>query len=94
MIFAIFCTDKPGFSEVRAATRAAHLEYLRGFLGHVVMAGPTQTHDGQGMNGSLLLMEFPDLATARAFADSDPYAQAGLFESVIIRPWKKVLPEA
>jgi uncharacterized protein YciI len=37
-------------------------------------------------------MEFPDRAAAEAFAAGDPYRKAGLFESVIIRRWKKVLP--
>jgi uncharacterized protein YciI len=31
------------------------------------------------------------MAAARAFAEADPYAQAGLFSSVDIRPWKWTL---
>ena len=42
------------------------------------------------MNGSLLVVDFPSLADANAFAANDPYAKAGLFESVIIKPWKIV----
>lgn len=94
MLFAIFCTDKPGSADIRAANRALHLDYVRAVAAQVVVAGPTQTEDGQAMNGSLLVMEFADLAAAQAFAKNDPYHKAGLFESVVIRPWKLVFPES
>ncbi len=42
--------------------------------------------------GSLLIMAFDDRGQAQAFAEGDPYARAGLFESVTIRPFRKVLP--
>ena len=38
-------------------------------------------------------MEFDDLDGAQAFADGDPYYKAGVFESVSIKPWKKVFPK-
>lgn len=94
MKFAIFCTDKPDGAETRAAARPAHLNYVRQVIDRVVMAGPTLSEDGQHMTGSLLIMEFDDLGEAQDFANNDPYFLAGLFESVIVRPWKQVLPEA
>jgi uncharacterized protein YciI len=92
MPFFIYCVDKPGHAHVRAANRAAHLEYLKGFADRVLAGGPTLTEDGTGMTGSVLLMDLPDRAAAEAFCAGDPYGKAGLFESVVIRPWKKVLP--
>ena len=94
MLFAIFCTDKPDSAAVRAANRPAHLDYARAHAAQIIVAGPTQTDDGQAMNGSLLVMDFENLAAAKAFADNDPYFKAGLFESVVVRPWKQVFPEA
>ncbi|PHS79582.1 MAG: hypothetical protein COB59_01295 [Rhodospirillaceae bacterium] len=93
MLFTIFCTDKPNSSAIRAANRADHLDYVRGVIDRVVMAGPTQTDDLSAMNGSLLIMDFSDKSQAEDFAKHDPYAKAGLFESVSIRPWKQVFPE-
>lgn len=93
MLFAIFCTDKPDAAAIRAATRPAHLDYVGNVMDQVVLAGPTLSDDGQAMTGSLLIMDFADLAAARDFAANDPYNQAGLFESVIVRPWKQVLPK-
>ena len=46
------------------------------------------------MTGSVLIVEFDDSAAAERFAADDPYAKAGLFETVTIRPWRKVLPKA
>ena len=92
MYFFIFCDDKPGHADVRKANREAHLAYLEGFRDQVVAVGPTLTDDEGGMNGSVLLMDFPDRAAVDAFLAGDPYGRAGLFDSVTVRPWKKVIP--
>jgi hypothetical protein len=40
------------------------------------------------MIGSLIIIEAPDLAAAQNWQANDPYARAGLFERVELRPWK------
>jgi uncharacterized protein YciI len=92
MLFALYCVDKPGHGQVRLDNRAAHLAFLETHEANLIAAGPLQTDDGSAMVGSLLIMDFEDRAAADAFAAADPYAAAGLFESVAIRRWKKVLP--
>ena len=92
MKFMIHCLDREGAASLRAANRAAHLDYLKSFTDRIVVAGPLLTEDGAGMIGSLLLMEFPDRAAAEAFASGDPYRKAGLFETVAIAPWRQTLP--
>ena len=91
MHFIIHCTDKPDSTNLRSITRTAHIDFIERHRDSVFVAGPTLTEDGEGMNGSLLVVDFPSLADANAFAANDPYAKAGLFESVIIKPWKMVL---
>ncbi len=93
MLFLIYCTDKPDHENVRLENRPAHLGYLDGFMDQVFTAGPTLSEDSESMTGSVLIMDFKDMAVARDFAENDPYNQAGLFESVTIKPWKKVLPK-
>lgn len=90
MYFIIHCTDKPDSTNLRDITRTAHINFIERHRDSIFVAGPTLTEDGEGMNGSLLVVDFPSLADANAFAASDPYAKAGLFESVIIKPWKMV----
>jgi uncharacterized protein YciI len=91
MYFAFYCLDKPGQFELRKANRAAHLDYVAGFQDRLLVGGPFKSDDGDTMVGSLLIMDFDSLDEAREFAAGDPYAKAGLFESVDIRPWMKVL---
>ena len=92
MQFAIVCLDKPDHGHLRAENRPAPIEYLNANLGHMLLAGPLLSDDGERPLGSLLIMEFDDRSQVQAFAEGDPYAKAGLFESVTIRPFRKVLP--
>lgn len=89
MLFAITCLDKPGSLDKRLATRPAHLAWLESHQANLVLVGPVL--DGQGNPcGSLLVVEAPDQAAAEAFAAADPYAAAGLFGRVEIRPFRMV----
>lgn len=92
MLFAIFCTDKEDYLDVRLDNRPAHVEHLKSLGDHLVFAGPTLADDNATMNGSLIVVDFNTRAEAETFAMNDPYAKAKLFDSVVIRPWKKVLP--
>ncbi|SET95656.1 hypothetical protein SAMN04489858_11642 [Paracoccus homiensis] len=86
-LFALICRDKPGALQIRQDNRADHLEFLK--TGQIFIAGPL-IEDGD-MRGSLVVIEAEDLAAARTWAAGDPYAAAGLFESVQISEWKKVI---
>jgi uncharacterized protein len=43
------------------------------------------------MCGSLVVIEAASLEAAREIAAADPFAKAGLFETVAIRPWLWVM---
>lgn len=97
MLYALYCTDKPGHLQVRLDTRPAHVDYLNDLnaKGVLKMAGPFLDGDGKPC-GSLVILETEDLSGAEALAAADPYARAGLFQSVEIRPFNWVFnkPEA
>ena len=88
MLFAVICKDKPGSLQVRLDTRPEHIAFLEGLNGDkkLAFAGPFLDPEGKP-NGSLVVVDAPDMAGARALSAADPYAKAGLFESVEIRPW-------
>ena len=88
MLVALICKDKPGALQVRLDTRAAHLAHIQA-TGVVSMAGPLI--EGGAMCGSLIVLEVDGLDAARDWAAADPYAKAGLFQSVEIIEWKKVI---
>ena len=94
MLFAIVCHDKPDSLSVRMDNRPEHVAYLKEYNDRIVIAGPMLSEDGESPIGSLLIMDLDDLAAAQAFAAGDPFAKAGLFESVSIRPYRKTFPQA
>jgi uncharacterized protein YciI len=89
MLFVLVCTDKPKSLDLRLASRPAHLAYLETYTDRIVQAGALLDADGRAA-GSLLMIDVADAAEAAGFAEADPYARAGLFESVIIRPYRQV----
>jgi uncharacterized protein YciI len=56
----------------------------------VQQAGPLLSASGD-MIGSLIILDVPDLADAHRWAADDPYAKAGLFETVTLTEWKRVI---
>ncbi|MBM3571088.1 MAG: YciI family protein [Alphaproteobacteria bacterium] len=77
---------------MRQTTRPRHLEYLGGFAGHIKWGGPMLDDTGETAVGSLLLVDFPDRAAAEALIADDPYSKAGLFESVVVRRARQIIP--
>tara|TARA_R110002124_G_scaffold26361_1_gene94623 strand:+ start:80191 stop:80475 length:285 start_codon:yes stop_codon:yes gene_type:complete len=92
MHYIVFAIDKPGHVDMRQSIRPDHLEYLKSQKGIIVTAGPMQSNDGEAMIGSMLVIDVADRAAAEAFAKGDPYAKAGLFESTVIKRWKRTIP--
>lgn len=89
MRVALICTDKVNALQTRLDNRAAHLAHIQA-TGVVEMAGPFLDPEGQ-MTGSLIVLNVETLQDAKDWAAGDPYALAGLFASVDIREWKKVI---
>ncbi len=99
MLYAIIAADRPGSLQARLAARPEHLKRLQALQdeGRLVLAGPHPAIDSPdpgpaGFTGSLIVAEFQDLAAARSWADADPYAAAGVYEQVQVKPFKHVLP--
>ena len=99
MFYAILSVDVADSLALRAETRPAHIARVQALQdqGRLLLAGPHPAIDGPdpgpaGFTGSLIVAEFESLEDARAWADSDPYLVAGVYESVTVKPFKKVLP--
>jgi uncharacterized protein YciI len=90
MLFALICTDKPNSLEIRMAARPDHVAFLKSLGDKLKIAGPFLGTD-EKMNGSLVVIKADNLAAAKAIAAQDPYAKAGLFQSVEIRQWNWTL---
>ncbi len=88
-LYALICHDKPGSGDLRRDTRAAHLAYVAE-TGVVVQAGPL-LDDDEAMIGSLIILDVADREAATQWGAQDPYHLAGLFETVTLHRWKKVI---
>ena len=92
MLFHIRCKDKPSQMNMRASTRAAHLNYIKNFGDAVFFAGPTSIDEGETITGSVFIIELDNMGEAEEFTRGDPYLKMGLFESVEIEQIRKVIP--
>lgn len=88
MLIALIARDKPGALQTRKDNRAAHLAYIEE-TGVVQQAGPLIV-SGE-MAGSLVILDVDSMGAAEVWAENDPYAKAGLFESVELIEWKRVI---
>lgn len=89
MLIALIARDNPGALPVRQENRPAHVDYLKS-SGVVQQAGPLLDDAGE-MCGSLIILDVADKAAAEAWAAADPYGKAGLFESVDLIAWNRVI---
>lgn len=99
MYYAVSGRDVPDSLSKRLAARAAHLARLEQLKneGRLLAAGPHPAIDADdpgpaGFTGSLIIAEFDSLDDARAWAEADPYMQAGVYAEVSVLPFRKVLP--
>ena len=99
MWYVIKGTDRPDSLAARRDARPAHLARLQALAdaGRLKLAGPLPAIDAEdpgpaGFTGSLVVAEFADLAEARAWAEADPYLEAGAYASVEVWPFRQVLP--
>ena len=99
MFYAIRGTDVATSLDKRKTARDAHLarlEQLRD-AGRLLLAGPFPAIDAEdpgpaGFTGSLIVAEFDSLEDARTWAQADPYVAAGVYATVDVQPFRKVLP--
>lgn len=99
MYYAIIGQDVKDSLDKRMSVRPQHLARLETLKrqGRLLLAGPLPAIDSvdpgtAGFSGSLIIAEFDSLQAAHAWAQADPYVEAGIFAEVTVKPFKKVLP--
>ncbi len=99
MWYSIVSQDVEDSLTKRTAARPEHLARLLELkdAGRLLVAGPQPAIDNlepgdAGFTGSLIIAEFDSLVDAQHWAEADPYISAGVYASVSVKPFKKVLP--
>ena len=99
MLYAIMAEDTPNSLDKRLNSRPLHLARLTELQnqGRLLLAGPFPAVDSvdpgpAGFSGSLIVAEFANLADAKNWAEADPFIIAGVYASVVVKPFRKALP--
>lgn len=99
MLYAIIAQDKANSLQNRLNARPDHLKRLHTLQdeGRLILAGPHPAIDcedpgADGFTGSLVVAEFESLSAAKSWAEQDPYVAADVYQTVTVKPFKKVLP--
>lgn len=97
MLYAIISEDISDSLPLRQQARPAHLARLEALrdADRLVLAGPHPAVDSDnpgdaGFTGSLVVADFDSLEAAQAWADADPYVDAGVYARVTVKPFKRV----
>jgi uncharacterized protein YciI len=100
MWYVIYARDRADSLQARKGARERHLARLEALLadGRLLLAGPRPAIDSEdpgpaGFQGSLVVAAFDSLAEAQAWAEADPYVEAGAYESVEVTPFKRIMPK-
>ena len=101
MLYVIISEDVENSLPLRQkpGVRPAHLARFEELIkeGRLIIGGPNPAIDNPdpgeaGFTGSVAIVEFDSLEEAEKFANDDPYVHAGVYKSVTVKPFKKVLP--
>ena len=93
--YMLLATDADDVHEARQAARPEHLARLKALdeAGRLLTAGPNPLPDDAAkVSGSLIIARFDSLDDAPAWAEADPYVHAGVYDEILIKPFKKVFP--
>jgi uncharacterized protein YciI len=99
MWYAVLSEDVENSLPSRLKARESHLARLKALAaeGRLLVAGPHPAIDAEdpgsaGFTGSLVIVDFSSLDDAKAWANADPYLEAGVYASVSVKPFRRVLP--
>ncbi|HEY9621925.1 MAG TPA: YciI family protein [Crinalium sp.] len=93
MKFALQCILANDSSDKRIRLRTEHLRYIEAHKEQIFCGGPTLDDNGNP-EMMLIILDVPDLASAEAFIQVEPYNRSGVFERITIRQWRQILPES
>lgn len=97
-LFVVQCLDHDDVLDKRLAARPEHLARLEALSseGRVIVAGPMPKNPedlSQGFLGSTIIVDFDSREALDLWLADEPYAKAGVYKSVDVKPFIKVFPK-
>ena len=93
MLYAFMLTDRINSAALRSQVRPEHKAYLALVAERIAFAGPLLADDETTMNGSLLVIDFPDRAVALAWLAQEPFTRAGVYETTQVHAFSNLWPQ-
>ena len=87
MYWLMVCRHRTNAGDLREQHREAHRQHVTtggDGLARVLIGSALTEDDGETPAGNFGILEAPSREAAQAFAENDPYARAGLVESIEI----------
>lgn len=87
--------DRPDSAALRKQHHETHVAHVKALnnQGRITLAGPVKDDGNDKSIGAVIVFEASDLAEARRIVNDDPYVRAGVFETLVIQPFRKAFPE-
>lgn len=92
MAYVVLCLDKADSLPLRRRLRATHLRYMIRHRGRILNGGPLLDEAGSPV-GSVMALAYDEKREVEAFLADEPYTKGGLFETVVVRRWRQMVPE-
>jgi uncharacterized protein YciI len=93
MLYVFLLTDRPDAAALRQQLRPEHRAYLAGVADRICAAGPLLGDDGETMVGSLLVIDFADLAAAKAWLRDEPFTRGGVYARQELHAYRNLWPQ-
>jgi uncharacterized protein YciI len=93
MLYVLTCLDAPNTAHLRTQHIDEHRERVAATkaAGNLLLAGPLFNDDHSNEHyGSLIIVDFPTLPEAQAWADAEPFLKYGIYESITLKQFKRV----
>ena len=93
-MYAILCFDRPDSAALRDAHRAAHQKFLNENSKKILLGGPLKNTPDGPSTGALIVVDCATREEAEALIGADPFYRGGVYETVSVRAFKQVFPQA
>ncbi|MCP4430177.1 MAG: hypothetical protein GY806_04285 [Gammaproteobacteria bacterium] len=80
--------DVPDSIDIRNANRDDYESYFEDHQNSVMCRGPMLSDDDDLAIGDVVLLDVPDMATARATIANDPFHKAGCYQEITLHRWR------
>ena len=94
-LFVMIGTDGPDGPARRDQNREQHVALWEDMdtQGRITLAGPVRNATNDTSLGAVIVFEAGSLEEARSLVSRDPYVTGGVYESMMVAPFKHVFPK-